>query len=118
MAPKTVYIATDNAALRRGLMAQFGQQPSLFFVPDSSPDGLAVPGDVLVSTPSDTPAERCAELAAEGLRVVILAPVPREREHQRYRLAGAAAYLPMSVEHGQLLSEVQRVVESATGALR
>ncbi len=113
MPKKTVYVATDNAALRRALLAQFGQQPDLFFVPEASRNGMATHGDVLLSTPTDCPAERCAELAGAGVRVMILAPVPRDRERQRYRRAGAAAYLPMSVEHGHLLHEVQRVAEAS-----
>jgi len=110
---KTVHVATGNAALRRGLLAQFGQQPDLFFVPEASRDGLAAEGDVLISTPMDCPVERCAALAEKGVRVMILAPVPRDRERHTYSQAGAAAYLPMSVEHGHLLQEVERVAASS-----
>ncbi|MBI5949551.1 MAG: hypothetical protein HY875_15535 [Chloroflexi bacterium] len=113
MPTKTVYVATGNPALRRGLLAQFEQQRDLFFVPEPSRNGLATHGDILISTPMDCPAERCAQLAESGVRVMILAPVPRDRERQRYRRAGAAAYLPMSVEHGHLLQEVQRVAEAS-----
>ncbi len=113
MPKKTVHVATDNAALRRGLLAQFGQQPDLFFVPEASCNGMAAHGDVLISTPMDCPAERCARLAEAGVRVMILAPVPRDKEQQLYRRAGAAAYLPMSVQHGHLLQEVERVAEAS-----
>lgn len=101
-----VHVLTSDALLRRALRARLAS--ARFVFPDSR-DGAPPPSrhDVVLATTSDLPSERCAELASAGVRVVMLAAVPRERERSRYTAAGAAAYLPMTADGSQLVAELR-----------
>lgn len=110
--PTGVYVSTGNPALRRAVLHQLREAPDLGPWFDGSPDGKAPPGALLISTTSDCPAERCAELAALGVAVVILAAIPRNDDRELYQRAGAAAYLPMSIRPGELLSQLRVVAAS------
>ena len=68
-------------------------------------------GDLVVVTPSDCDAITAAELDRRGVKVVVLAPVPRSDEMVRYRAAGAD-YIVMSVENSRELVEVIRARSS------
>lgn len=58
---------------------------------------------------------RCRELAAEGPEIVILAAFPRQIDQSSYTAAGAAAYVPMSVDAGPLIEAIRRLSTSMDG---
>lgn len=72
---------------------------------DGTLDAL-VAGDIVVTTPNDCSAVECHLLANRGVRVIVLAPVIREFDRQRYYDAGAEAYLPMLVDTADLVAAV------------
>jgi len=49
-------------------------------------------------------------LVKRGARVIILTPVPRERERQLYTGSGASAYLPMLIDGGELMDTMDSVL--------
>jgi DNA-binding NarL/FixJ family response regulator len=65
------------------------------------------PGAIVISTPDECGIDACRELVGLGAQVVILAPVPRTREHEAYARAGAVAYLPMDLDLGDLVRAIQ-----------
>ena len=94
-----VVVAVADRALRRILT---------LWLRDAMPDwdvraaDHAEPGEVIVATPFDLSAAAAAELALRNVRVVILAPMPRSEERERYALAGAA-YVAMSFDRTRAL---------------
>jgi DNA-binding NarL/FixJ family response regulator len=105
---RTVQVVASDEALRSALVNRL-QAADLEPAPRGGTlDHVCSPG-VVVATTSDCPSERCAELAASGVRVVVLAPVPRPGERERYLRAGAAAYLPMDVDGRELVRSVRHV---------
>ncbi len=54
--------------------------------------------DVVITTEGDCTTFRCAEFVQTGVAVIVLAAVPRPSSELHYRAAGAAAYLPMSLD--------------------
>ncbi|MGE0600877.1 MAG: hypothetical protein AB7J35_16840 [Dehalococcoidia bacterium] len=71
-----------------------------------SMNGGVASATTVLFTPSDCPPERAAEFSARGQRVVILAPVARADEADRYLRAGAD-YVVMSVDNAKLLNVLQ-----------
>lgn len=67
--------------------------------------------DVVITTAADCPAEECLEMVQRGARVIILTPVPRDRERQLYTSSGASAYLPMLIDGGQLMDAVAAALD-------
>lgn len=49
-------------------------------------------------------------MVARGARVIILTPVPRERERLLYTGSGASAYLPMLIDGGELMDAVDAAI--------
>lgn len=62
----------------------------------------AAPGDAVLVTPADCEPGEVAELVAHGSRAVVLTPVSRPTERERYAAAGAS-YVVMSIENNSAL---------------
>ena len=56
------------------------------------------PPAVVVTTTSECSADECAGLTQSGVDVVVLAALPSSFQETTYREAGAAHYLPMSLD--------------------
>lgn len=112
-----VHVITADGALRRALVSRLQNAPNLpvTVLQERPENGHYAPGEILLIPVSELPLERCEELARQGLRVIALAPMPRESDGVRYRDAGAAAYIPMSVDLAPLLGAVKSLLDSASG---
>lgn len=104
----TVHVVTSDGALRRALLGRLEHVPGLNLLMRDGTAGAPKPEDVVVATTTDCPSERVAELTTAGVRVIILAAVPRASEQDRYRKAGAQAYIPMTVDTTQLVDAIQQ----------
>jgi hypothetical protein len=77
-------------------------------------------GEVMVTTAIDVSPAEAAELQLRGTAVVILTPMPRSEERERYGLAGAS-YVAMSFDGSRALesaieqASVPRVPAKACG---
>ena len=69
---------------------------------------------VLVAPASDLPVRSCRQAAINGLRVIVLAPVPRERDQLAYEDAGAYAYIPMSIDSRELGQRIMALAACET----
>jgi len=107
MTNRTVRVETSDRLLRRALVAQLRQEPAFVLLESSDTRNGS---DIVVSTTSDCPSDRCKELAAKGTQVVVLAAIPRSEERARYQLAGARAYIPMTADGPLLLKEIREAV--------
>ncbi len=116
--PVSVHIATSDPSLRRALTARLERTPGLTLSSSDGTEGLQQPSDIVISPASDCSPERCAELAVNGVTVIVLAAIPRESERQRYASAAAAAYVPMAVDSQQLLSAIWQAVDGDQRAVR
>ncbi|MGE3074602.1 MAG: hypothetical protein AB7N24_00620 [Dehalococcoidia bacterium] len=74
-------------------------------------NGSVAPRDIVLLTPSDCSPEELAELSSRGLQAIVLAPVHRADEADRYTRAGAD-YIVMSVDNAKLLTVLQRSAPS------
>lgn len=99
---------TNDRLLRRALLAQLRQEPA--FVLRDAADGDGNSSDVVLSTTTDLPTDRCKELVSKGARVIVLAAIPKKDECARYQLAGARAYIPMTADGVSLLKEIREAV--------
>ncbi|HET7736981.1 MAG TPA: hypothetical protein VFK32_00250, partial [Tepidiformaceae bacterium] len=54
-------------------------------------DGQLACGDIAVVSALDYPPEACRQLVASGIRVLVLAPVPRESDRKKFVDAGVLA---------------------------
>lgn len=107
MNPVDVYVVTADPALKRALVGRLQRDPGFVLPPhDGSFDELSA-GDLVLTTPADCSPAFCAQLGAEGVNVVILAPVVREADRARYQGAGAE-YVPMLVDTEQLFAAIRR----------
>lgn len=77
---------------------------------DGTLDSL-VAGDIVITTPNDCTAVECHLLAERGVLVIVLAPVIRDFDRQRYLDAGAKAYLPMLVDTAELVAALRGALE-------
>jgi len=102
----TVHVLTTDGALRRALLGRLERVPEIDRLVTGEADSPPQPRDIVVATASDCPTERVAELATSGVRVIILAAVPREGDRDRYRQAGARAYVPMTVDTALLVDAI------------
>ncbi len=104
----SVHVITSDSALQRALASRLERsQP-----PEPSEDGAddsARRTEIVVTTASECEPERCERLASRGALVIVLAAIPRDTERERYFRAGAAAYVPMAVDSGELLAEIRRL---------
>lgn len=111
-APTIRVIAADNT-LRNALVRQIERSGRFAIATVAEPvlDGAGL-DDVVITTVSDCPTEDCRIMAARGARVIILTPIPREREGHAYASAGAVAYLPMRVDGADLLETLSNMLSS------
>lgn len=109
-----VHVITADGALRRALVSRLQNAPDLpVTVLSERPDnGHYAPGEILLIPVTELPIPRCEELARQGLRLIVLAPMPRESDAAHYRDAGAVAYIPMSVDLSLLFNALKDVVGS------
>ncbi len=102
----SLHVVTSDGALQKALRARLSGALGV----DLSHDGQRrqpARDDIVVSTTTECPADRAAELAAAGVHVIILSAIPREEERVRYRQAGADAYLPMSMDVTELVDAIR-----------
>ena len=64
------------------------------------------PREIVVTTTSACSPDECAGLTQSGVLVVVLAALPSNFQEQNYRSAGAADYLPMTLDIGPLSEAV------------
>ncbi len=111
-----VVVYAKSGPLRQaltGLIGEFAEvTPAADFVPAPKPGPTCSP--VVVAPVSDCPPETCGMLAGQGWHVVLLAPVPRKEERERYMASGAIGYVPMTVQS----DELRGAVSSAADAVR
>jgi DNA-binding NarL/FixJ family response regulator len=108
-----LWLALGDRALYRALRAQLARLADWDFRPVDEPLDGAPPGAIVVSTPSVLGIQECRELANRGIHVVILCPVLRNSEREAYLAAGAAAYVPMSVEGRELYEALRAICGTA-----
>jgi DNA-binding NarL/FixJ family response regulator len=113
--PQSIRVITADPALRNALVSQIERSGRFALTTVGEPvlDGAGL-DDVVVTTPADCPAEECLEMVQRGARVIILTPVPRERERQLYTSSGASAYLPMLIDGGELMDAVDAALNHGT----
>jgi len=102
----SLHVVTSDGALKKALVTRLDRALGM----NLSHDGQRhppEPDDIVVSTTTECPAGRAAELAASGVHVIVLSAIPREDERDRYRQAGAEAYLPMSTDVTQLVDAIR-----------
>jgi DNA-binding response OmpR family regulator len=109
----TVHVMTEDLALRQALTGRLERVEGIT-VDHGSLEG-ETRGKVIVTTAADFGHERCAQLAKDGARVIVLAPVTRERERMDFLNSGAFAYVAMTVDAGLLVAAI-RAAEAALGA--
>lgn len=109
-----VHVITSDGALRRALVSRLQNAPNLpvTVLPERPENGHYAPGAILLIPVTELPISRCEELARLGLRVIVLAAMPRDADASRYREAGAAAYIPMSVDLTPLFETIRSTLES------
>lgn len=107
----TIRVITADPALRNALVGQIERSGRFAVTTVGEPllDGAGI-DDVVVTTPADCPAQECEAMVARGARVIILTPVPRERERLLYSESGASAYLPMLIDGGELMDAVDAAI--------
>lgn len=98
-------VLTSDAALAEQLCARLGDTLGrAVTVLDAASQTLA--REVVVTTTSACSPDECAGLAQSGVSVVVLAALPSNFQEQNYRSAGAADYLPMTLDIGPLADAV------------
>jgi hypothetical protein len=108
-----VFSATGDAALRKA-MVQRPQQLGGISIDEVLDPSAAAAGDVLVTTTLGFSPAQCADLVADGVKVIVLAPLPSSDQERAYASAGAV-YLPMTMDVEPLHAEILRQAV-ATGA--
>lgn len=106
-----LWLALADRALYRALRAQLARLADWDFRPlDESPEE-APSGAIVVTTPAVINVDQCRQLAARGVYVVVLCPIPRGGEREAYLRAGAAAYVTMSVDGRELFEALRAICE-------
>ena len=114
MEAPAIRVITADPALRTALVGHIERSGRFTLTTVGEPvlDGAGF-GDVVVTTPADCSAEECLVMVQRGARVIVLTPVPRERERQLYTSSGASAYLPMRVDGAELMDTLDAVLNPA-----
>lgn len=107
MESTVVHVATSDVSLHRALRSRLTRTEPFKVSAFEGAVGEAARGDIVVTTVSACPVEHCAELASQGVAVIVLAAIPRQAEADQYRAAGAAAYIAMTVDSEELLRELR-----------
>jgi DNA-binding NarL/FixJ family response regulator len=106
-----VHVATTDATLHRALRSRLSRAEGFSVSDFGRASGALTMGDIVITTVSECPVDHCAEMAAKGLAIIILAAIPRQSEADQYRAAGAAAYVAMTVDSEDLMSAVRIAAE-------
>lgn len=101
---------TGDGLLRRALVAHLRQDPCFALAALDGHDSEVHASEVVISTTSECPADRCQQLTDEGVSVVVLAAIPKPDERARYRSAGARAYIPMTADGLSLMAQIREAV--------
>ncbi|WP_322795082.1 hypothetical protein [Tepidiforma sp.] len=112
MQGSAIHVISHDPALRRAVVARLERAAQLGEHPEGGVDfdGLGA-GDIVITTPGDCPPETAHLAARAGAAVIILAPIPRPEEADRYRRAGVAAYLPMLIDGTDLVEAVRSALD-------
>jgi hypothetical protein len=107
-----LYASIHDKVLQNAVVALLGR------IGDGSPVQSgelqeAGPGEIVVTSTSDCTLARCAALAAQGAKVILLASLPSVRQREAYLAAGASAYLPMVLDHAALAEAIKRAHNGA-----
>jgi nucleotide-binding universal stress UspA family protein len=96
-----VYVGIREGSLRAGiqrLLVRLDPQAAVEPIElEAVPDGALV-----ITSASDCTLARCAALARRDVRAIVLASLPSQRQKSEYLSVGAAAYLPMGLNHSEL----------------
>ncbi len=103
----TIHVVSADGRLREALRSRLGTALCSCVVAWAAAVGGAAAGDVVVAPTAELSVSDCARLARDGVRVVVLAPIPRLIEERSYSAAGARGYLPMTVDTGPLIEAVK-----------
>lgn len=106
----TVHVMTEDVTLRKALTKRLERVAGINVMGGEPLESGEA--SVIVTTAADFGNERCAQLARLGARVIVLAPVTRERERVDFLKAGAFAYVAMTVDAGLLVAAI-RAAEAA-----
>ncbi|HEY5476325.1 MAG TPA: hypothetical protein VIK11_06365 [Tepidiformaceae bacterium] len=107
---KAIHILTTDAALKHALVSRIGSSSSGAGVtPGPAGEEQYLAGDLVIAPSGDCPPARCEELAHASAKVIILAALPRSDEELRYTIAGASAYIPMTLDGDLLMKTVNRL---------
>lgn len=107
---KAIHILTTDPALKHALVSRIGSSTKADGVePGFDGDDHVLAGDLVIAPSSDCPPARCEELAHAAAKVIILAALPRADEERRYAVAGASAYIPMTLDGDILMKTVDRL---------
>lgn len=105
----TIHLAVSDGSLRRALVSRLVPILGSGLFAGVPPVQRTIhAGDVVVSPAADLAVDDCERLSARGVHVIILAPLPRPSEEERYARAGAANYLPMAVDTAPLVQAIER----------
>ena len=96
----TIHLCVGDALLRRAL--RLSLLSSGFATVESEAEA-----DVIITTVNDMALAAVEAEGRRGARILVLAPLPRERERDAYLLAGASAYVPMSGGRESLVHVVE-----------
>jgi DNA-binding NarL/FixJ family response regulator len=107
MAPHSIHVVSSDSALRRALVARLGRSPDLSLPTTGWSLDVQLPGRIVVVPASECSPGACRDLVARGHSVIVLAAVLRDNDRERYLAAGAAAYVPMTVDSEQLLEALR-----------
>jgi L-aminopeptidase/D-esterase-like protein len=106
---KAIHILTTDAALKHALVSRIGSSTRDGGNPGFGGEDHVLAGDLVIAPSSDCTPARCEELAHAAAKVIILAALPRADEEQRYSVAGASAYIPMTLDGDLLMKTVDRL---------
>ncbi len=110
---KAIHILTTDSALKHALASRIGSSSSAGGIaPCVGDEDRVLAGDLVIAPSSDCPPARCEELAHAAAKVIILAALPRADDELRYTIAGASAYIPMTLDGDLLMQTVGRLAAS------
>ncbi len=105
MAEIDIQLLVRDPSVNAALASRIARAPG--FLAQVRDAGFApLPGSIILTTPSDCSPVYCAELVRDGVRVVLLAPVPRESDRAAYALAGGH-FIPMQVDTHELFAALR-----------
>ena len=107
-----IHLVVGDSALRGALASRISRQAGFQVAAQDGRLNNVSTGDLVLTTPSDCSPAQCGELVRDGVRVVLLAPVPRETDRANYAFAGAR-YIPMLVDTGELFDALLEAARTA-----